>query len=324
MKLISFKNIFFFLIGIFFIAWLYNFFSGPESLQYILDHKELGFFLVLAHIPTIYFDSVSWQFLMKTKQLNIYWCFVITWISQTSGKFFPTGNVTGEFVRIFLSTKKGMSGSEASSTVMGDVALAAISLLIMAIFSFLSLIYLYEEFSILGGANKYLFYSILILSLASLIFCFSIRKRFLKSLIKKPLIFFKLNINHVKSLLRFDYELYALSFRIKTVCFALIIRLLGWIGGAFEIYIFFFVIGIDVSLLDVIIIESFTAILRSIIFFIPAGLGVQEIAFVIAGNFVGLSSEISFSAAIGRRIREVLVGIPAIISWYTLFKKTNS
>ena len=100
--------------------------------------------------------------------------------------------------------------------------------------------------------------------------------------------------------------------------------MLGWIGGAFEIYIFFFVIGIDVSLLDVIIIESFTAILRSIIFFIPAGLGVQEIAFVIAGNFVGLSSEISFSAAIGRRIREVLVGIPAIISWYTLFKKTNN
>ena len=45
-------------------------------LKYILDHKELGFFLVLAHIPTIYFDSVSWQFLMKSKQLNIYWCFV--------------------------------------------------------------------------------------------------------------------------------------------------------------------------------------------------------------------------------------------------------
>ncbi len=321
MKLISFKNIVIFLIGIFFVIWLYNFFSGKESLSYILNHKELGFFLVLAHIPTIYFDSLSWHVLMKKKKISIFWCFVITWISQTSGKIFPTGNVTGEFVRIFLSTKKGMTGSEASSTVIGDLALAAISLLIMAIFSFLSLLYLYKEFSVLGDSNKYLFYSIIILSFVSVFFCFSIRRRFLKILMRKSGNLFKLNLKQIKNFLRFDYELYSLSFRIKTVITALIIRLLGWVGGAFEIYIFFLIIGIDVSLLDVIIIESFTAILRSIIFFMPAGLGVQEIAFVIAGNFVGLSTEIAFSAAIGRRIREILVGIPAIISWYMLFKK---
>ena len=321
MKLSSFKNTIIFLIGIFIIFWLYNFFSGPEALSYILNNKQLGFFLVLVHIPTIYFDALSWKLLMKTKHISIYWCFLITWISQTSGKIFPTGNLTGEFVRIFLSTKKGMRGSEASSTVIGDLTLAAISLLVMTIFSFLSLIYLYEEFSILGSSNKYLFYSILILSTVSVFVCYSIRRRFLKFLMRKTRFFFKFNINQTKSLLRFDYELYALSFRVKTVLLALIIRLLGWVGGAFEIYIFFFIIGIDVSLLDVIIIESFTAVLRSIIFFIPAGLGVQEIAFIIAGNFVGLSTEIAFSAAIGRRIREVLVGIPAIISWYTLFKK---
>ncbi len=323
MKYISFKNIIIFLIGIFFVIWLFKFFSGEVSLSYILNHRELCLFLVLAHIPTIYFDALSWQILMKTKKINIFWCFVITWISQTSGKIFPTGNITGEFVRIFLSTKKGMSGSEASSTVIGDLALAAISLLMMTIFSFLSLIYIYEGFSILGNSNKYLLYSIVILSLASFSFCLSIRRRWLKSLIKKSRNFFKLNTNQIKNLLRFDYELYDLSFRIKTVLSSLVVRLLGWVGGAFEIYIFFFIIGIDVSLLDVIIIESFTAILRSIIFFIPAGLGVQEIAFVIAGNFVGLPTEIAFSAAIGRRIREVLVGIPAIISWYTLFKKNQ-
>ena len=44
-------------------------------------------------------------------------------------------------------------------------------------------------------------------------------------------------------------------------------------------------------------------------------------AFVIAGGFVGLSNEAAFSAAIGRRLREVLVGITAVISWYTLFNK---
>ena len=68
-----------------------------------------------------------------------------------------------------------------------------------------------------------------------------------------------------------------------------------------------------------IIIESVTGIIRAIVFFIPAGLGVQEISFVVVGNFLGLASPVSFSAAIGRRIREILVGVPALITWYKLF-----
>ena len=73
--------------------------------------------------------------------------------------------------------------------------------------------------------------------------------------------------------------------------------------------------------MDVVIIESFTAIMRAMAFFVPAGLGVQEFAFVMVGNFVGLTSPIAFAVAIGRRIRELLVGIPALLAWYFLFKK---
>ena len=55
---------------------------------------------------------------------------------QTSGKFFPTGNVTGEFVRIYLGIKKGLSPHEASSTVFADLILATFSLFIIGLFSF--------------------------------------------------------------------------------------------------------------------------------------------------------------------------------------------
>ena len=81
------------------------------------------------------------------------------------------------------------------------------------------------------------------------------------------------------------------------------------------------IIGYDASLMDVILLESFASIIRAIAFFIPAGLGVQELAFVLVGEYVGLTGSIAFSLAIGRRLREVMVGVPAIVAWFFLFNQ---
>ena len=105
---------------------------------------------------------------------------------------------------------------------------------------------------------------------------------------------------------------------------AVVLRLMGWIAGAFEIYIFFWIIGVDAKVSDVLIIESVTAIIRSAAFFIPSAIGVQELAFVIVGELVGYSSIVSFSVAIGRRLREIMVGIPAIITWVFIFRKQSN
>ena len=105
---------------------------------------------------------------------------------------------------------------------------------------------------------------------------------------------------------------------------AVVLRLMGWVAGAFEIYVFLWVIGVDAKISDVIIIESVTAIIRSAAFFIPSAIGVQELAFVIVGELVGYSSIVSFSVAIGRRLREIMVGIPAIITWIIIFRKQSN
>ena len=92
-------------------------------------------------------------------------------------------------------------------------------------------------------------------------------------------------------------------------------------AGAFEIYVFLLIMDVHVSIVDVILIESFTGIIRAIAFFVPAGIGIQELAFVVIGNYVGLSPSVAFSVAIGRRVREFLVGIPAIVAWFIFFGK---
>ena len=323
----NFKNLkfaFFLIIGIFIFKWVYDFFAGPESINLIILNKDKIFLLVLAHLPTLYFDSLTWIVLLGKEKLSLTWAVIITWIAQASGKFLPTGNITGEFVRVYLGIKKGLTNHESTSSVFADLIIATFSLFLI---SFLSFIFVISKNTDLQNFNYYLHLviSLILIFSASFLFYWLIRSRILKVLLKKSKNFnkFKFKKSLSFSIIKTDLSLYFLSRKQKVIFKAIILRSLGWLAGAFEIYIFLWIIGIEASVMDVIIIESFSGIIRAIAFFMPAGLGVQELSFVIIGEFVGYSGSISFAIALGRRIRELLVGIPAIISWMIIFKSKN-
>jgi uncharacterized protein (TIRG00374 family) len=314
------KVFLFFLIGIFLFKWVYEFFGSKESLELITENKSKLFFIILIHIPTLFFDAMAWKVFIKNENFSILWSFIITWISQASGKFFPTGTVTGEFIRIYLGTKKGLSFHESSSTVFADLVIATFSLFLIASLSFL--IVLSNNVIFFQNDNSfYIVISLLILLSGCVFFYFFIKRRLLKFFLnlKNPLNF-KLKRNNIKLLLKIDYSLFKISSNKLNIFKATITRLLGWISGALEIYVFLMIINVEVSFVDVILIEAFTGLIRSVVFFIPAGLGVQELAFVIIGSHVGLSDSVSFSMAIGRRIREIGVGLPAILTWFFVFE----
>ena len=314
------KVFLFFLIGIFLFKWVYEFFGSKESLELITENKSKLFFIILIHIPTLFFDAMAWKVFIKNENFSILWSFIITWVSQASGKFFPTGTVTGEFIRIYLGTKKGLSFHESSSTVFADLVIATFSLFLIASLSFL--IVLSNNVIFFQNDNSfYIVISLLILLSGCVFFYFFIKRRLLKFFLnlKNPLNF-KLKRNKIKLLLKIDYSLFKISSNKLNIFKATITRLLGWISGALEIYVFLMIINVEVSFVDVILIEAFTGLIRSVVFFIPAGLGVQELAFVIIGSHVGLSDSVSFSMAIGRRIREIGVGLPAILTWFFVFE----
>ena len=314
------KVFLFFLIGIFLFKWVYEFFASEESLELITENKSKLFFIILIHIPTLFFDAMAWKVFIKNENFSILWSFIITWVSQASGKFFPTGTVTGEFIRIYLGTKKGLSFHESSSTVFADLVIATFSLFLIASLSFL--IVLSNNVIFFQNDNSfYIVISLLILLSGCVFFYFFINRRLLRFFLnlKNPLNF-KLKRNNIKLLLKIDYSLFKISSNKLNIFKATITRLLGWISGALEIYVFLMIINVEVSFVDVILIEAFTGLIRSVVFFIPAGLGVQELAFVIIGSHVGLSDSVSFSMAIGRRIREIGVGLPAILTWFFVFE----
>ncbi len=319
----KFKFLIFLILGIFIFHWVYNFFAGPESIKLILDAKYKIFYLIIAHFPTLYFDSLAWVVLMTKNKLSIKKAFIITWVSQTSGKFIPSGNITGEFVRFYLARRSGQKFSDASSTVLMDLFIATFSLFVIGLMVLTFVIFSFKS-NFIFNQFQYLILAFFLISLGSLFFFMIIRKRLISKFLVTTKKFEFLNKKKILNLLRLDISLNKLSYRKGRLLSAVSLRLIGWIAGAFEIYIFFWVIGVDVKVTDVIIMESVTAIIRSAVFFIPSAIGIQELAFVIVGEFVGYSSIVSFSVAIGRRLREVLIGIPAIITWIFIYRKQSN
>ena len=255
-------------LGILVFNWVYEVFSGEKAINIIIENKNLLYLLIIAHIPTLYFDAMTWVILSKNPKLSLLWSFIIVWISQATGKFFPTGNITGEFVRIYLAVKKGLSTAEATSTVFIDLVIATFSLFLIAIMSFIYFLFGSND-DLLIKHVIYLSLSLLLIFISCVIFYFFISKRILKFLIKKTPSFFgyKISSQKIFSIIRVDRALYQ-AIKKKTILIkALIFRILGWLGGAFEIYVFLWIIGYDPNIIDVIVIESFSGIIRAVAFF---------------------------------------------------------
>ncbi|CAG9215672.1 Predicted integral membrane protein [Paraburkholderia tropica] len=112
-----------------------------------------------------------------------------------------------------------------------------------------------------------------------------------------------------------DADLDALMSRTGLMFRVFFWQLGGYMLGAFETWWALSLLGHPVSVGDALAIEAITQAVRHAAFMVPAGLGVQEVAVVLLAQLFGVSQEVAFSLALVKRMREVVFGVIALISW---------
>lgn len=100
-----------------------------------------------------------------------------------------------------------------------------------------------------------------------------------------------------------------------------LLRALGWqllsyLLGSLETWYALRLLGHPVDLATAIAIEALTQAVRHASFLVPAGLGVQEAAVLLFGLLGGVGGEIALSLALVKRMREIVLGLPALLSWH--------
>ncbi len=96
---------------------------------------------------------------------------------------------------------------------------------------------------------------------------------------------------------------------------ATVLHLLSWALGGAEVWIVLWALGHPVTALDSVVIESLGMAARSAGFAVPGAVGVQEGGFVLVCGLFGVPAESALALSLLKRLREILVGVPALLAW---------
>ncbi|HET7315228.1 lysylphosphatidylglycerol synthase domain-containing protein, partial [Salinisphaera sp.] len=112
-----------------------------------------------------------------------------------------------------------------------------------------------------------------------------------------------------------DDALHDLTGRWARMAWATLWQFLGMFAGSFEVWLVLKLLGHPVSPSAAIALESFALAIRHLAFMIPAGLGVQEVGFVMFGQLLGIDSQTALALSLIKRGREIVFGLPILLSW---------
>ena len=90
---------------------------------------------------------------------------------------------------------------------------------------------------------------------------------------------------------------------------------ISWLLGGFEVMLILYLVGVAIDLRQGLIIESLGQMMRALGFFVPASLGVQEGGYMMVCTVLGLGPAPAIELSLLKRIRELVLGIPAMIAW---------
>lgn len=104
---------------------------------------------------------------------------------------------------------------------------------------------------------------------------------------------------------------------------ARLLRALGWqllscLACSFETWYALRLLGHPVDVPTAVAIETLTQATRHASALVPAGLGVQEAATILFGHLAGVGADLALSLALAKRMREIVLGGPALLSWQWL------
>jgi len=113
-----------------------------------------------------------------------------------------------------------------------------------------------------------------------------------------------------------DREIRAILSRHRALLVTGFLQFVALLSGSFEIWFALRLFGHPVDWRAAIVLESMTQAVRHVAFVIPAGLGVQEAGLFTFGQTLGIDAELALAVSLAKRLREVLLGVPSLLSWH--------
>jgi putative membrane protein len=295
---------------------------GRSDFAAILQILELGGWQLLWLIPyrILFFllYALGWLNLLRPydpdRHAGLGYLVWVTSVREAIDRLLPVASVGGGVVGVRLLRWRGLAGAQVGATVVVEVLL---TLVVSYLFALAGVVLLID----LDGTRQNFQHLVLALLLslpvpvatAMLLRYGSIFARFERFL--RPLV----GVSALSAgATELDRELRACLRRARNLLVAGTWQFTALLSGSFEIWFALRLFGHPVAASDALILESLIQAVRHIAFVIPAALGVQEAGLVLFGQALGISSELALAVSMAKRMREVLCGLPSLLSWQWL------
>jgi putative membrane protein len=289
--------------------------SGAADLAHAM--LVIGWWLIpitLFHLVPLVFSALAFRDLLpassRLNTLSVIW---IRWIRESINSLLPVASIGGEVAGVRLAQLRGVPGAEAAASMVVDITVGALSQLVFVVLGVSLLLMHSTERNALLVAWAVLI-GIAVLSAAIAGFIISQHSGLFAGSVK------------LGRWLLPNQWLPALSAGASAIDDAVVagyrtgrpflranlLRLVGWIAGAGEIWLVMQAFGQPFGIVDAIILESLSSGVRSAAFMVPGALGALEGSLVLFAELFGLSSETALAIALSKRVRELALGLPGL------------
>jgi putative membrane protein len=262
--------------------------------------------------------ALGWAELLRPydpgKRIGLKYLFWATSVREAIDRLLPVASVGGGVVGIRLIHLRGLPMAAAGATVIVEILLTLVAVYVFTVIGLLLLVELHPA----GSGTRYLIPALLLsfpvpVLTAALLRYGSVFAR-LQGILQR-IAGVEIPDESATSL---DREIRSCLGRTPAILLAGSLELAALASGSLEIWFVLRVIGHPIDMASALIMESLMQALRHLAFVVPAGIGVQEAALVVFGHTFGLTSELALTVSLAKRARELLCGVPALISWSLL------
>ena len=272
--------------------------------------------LVPLHALPLLLDSLGWRVLIarwrESRVANLFW---IATIREAINRLLPAANIGGELVGIRLLAETGVEGVVAAASVTTEVVLTVVSQYVFVALGVVCLLRLTDTVQFADDVLIGLAASLPVVVLLAVLLRYGSVFERIERLAVRLLGEEKLSFLAGQSA--------SLDAAIRELCtdVARLLTTMGWqvtgmVTGSLETWFALRWLGHPVPFGAAIALESLTMTVRNFAFLVPAGLGVQEASLIGFGALLGISGELALALSLAKRMREILFGLPALLSWY--------
>ncbi len=302
--------------GIALTAWLLSSYGITRILRLIGDAGWLGIAaVILAHLTQVLCSAAAWHGIAPPPRPGLRGFVVLRWIREGVNNLLPVAQVGGQVVAARLMRRRDVPLTSAIAGIIGDLTVELATQIAFTLLGLGLLLLLVGDGGISGTVAVALGVAVAVVSSFLAAQWLGGARLAEAGLLRLGKAVGKGWFNQVEGLHEAVVGLYRSPRRVLA-CAAF--HFASWLLGGFEVWVALHVLGRDVSLGAAVVIESLGQAVKAAGFAVPGALGVQEGGYVVICGLFGLSPEVAIALSLIRRLRDMVLGVPALAAWQWL------